>query len=61
MVLLKTIRVHACAEKKVGRDATNIMVRDLDIAARDGRRLEIVVDGLPFVGVSSLPFFAGLG
>ena len=33
--------------------AVNVMVRDMDIAApdpRDGRRLEIVVDGLPLFG-----------
>ena len=36
-----------------GRVAVNVMVRDMDIAApdpRDGRRLEIVVDGLPLFG-----------
>ena len=48
------------------------MVRDLDIAApdpRDGRRLEIVVDGLPLVGgaqfavdttLVSIPWSSGL-
>ena len=36
-----------------GRVAVNVMVRDMDIAApdpRDGRRLEIEVDGLPSFG-----------
>ena len=36
-----------------GRVATNVMVRDLDLALPhvvDGRRLEVVVDGLPLFG-----------
>ena len=36
-----------------GRVATNVMVRDLDLALPhvvDGRRLQVVVDGLPLHG-----------
>ena len=43
---------RAFAEESAGV-AVNVMVRDMDIAApdpRDGRRLEIVVDGLPLFG-----------
>ena len=37
----------------VGKVSTNVMVRDLDVAvpsAVGGRRLEVVVDGLPLFG-----------
>ena len=40
-----------------GRVTTNVMVRDLDLPvpnAADGRRLEVVVDGLPLFGGSQL-------
>ena len=40
-----------------GRVATNILVRDLDLGtpdARDARRLEVVVDGLPLFGGAQL-------
>ena len=40
-----------------GRVATNVMVRDLDLALPhvvDGRRLEVVVDGLPLHGGAQL-------
>ena len=40
-----------------GRVTTNVMVRDLDLAApnvRDARRLEVVVDGLPLFGGAQL-------
>ena len=43
--------------------ATNVMVRDLDQAAfagADGRRLEVVVDGLPLFGGSQLAVDATL-
>ena len=49
---LESAGARMCREAG-GRVATNVMVRDLDIAApdpRDGRRLEIVVDGLPLFG-----------
>ena len=39
-----------------GRVATNVLVRDMDLAApdlTDSRRLEVVVDGLPLFGVVS--------
>ena len=39
-----------------GRVSTNVMVRDLDVAEPrvDGRRLEIVVDGLPLFSGAQL-------
>ena len=45
-----------CVAKLVGA-ATNILVRDLDLGtpdARDARRLEVVVDGLPLFGGAQL-------
>ena len=47
------------AAARVCRDrvTTNVMVRDLDLPvpdAADGRRLEVVVDGLPLFGGSQL-------
>ena len=46
-----------------GTVATNVMVRDLDLAefaGADGRRLEVVVDGLPLFGGSQLAVDATL-
>ena len=40
-----------------GRVATNVLVRDMDLAApdlTDSRRLEVVVDGLPLFGCCQL-------
>ena len=49
---LESETARVCREPG-GRVTTNIMVRDLDLAeprAADGRRLEVVVDGLPLFG-----------
>ena len=50
MGLLWSAAQRKCAEKR-GRVSTNVMMRDLDIpgphAAMDGRRLEVIADGLP--------------
>ena len=48
-VAVESAGARVCREAG-GRVAVKVMVRDMDIAApdpRDGRRLEIVVDGLP--------------
>ena len=45
-----------CSEAR-GRVSTNVLVRDLDVAvpdALDGRRLEVVADGLPLFGGAQL-------
>ena len=49
---LENVVAWICREAG-GRVATNVLVRDLDIAepiAGDGRRLEVVADGLPLFG-----------
>ena len=45
--------LQECAERRGGRVATNLHVRDMDLGipnAADSRRLEVVVDGLPLHG-----------
>ena len=59
---LESVTARVCREAG-GTVATNVMVRDLDLAAfagADGRRLEVVVDGLPFFGGSQLAVDATL-
>ena len=53
---LESAAARVCREVG-GRVATNILVRDLDLGtpdARDARRLEVVVDGLPLFGGAQL-------
>ena len=53
---LESAIARICREAK-GRVRTNVFVRDLDLAmpgVADGRRLEVVVDGLPLRGGSQL-------
>ena len=53
---LESAAARVCREAG-GRVTTNAMVRDLDLPvpnAADGRRLEVVVDGLPLFGGSQL-------
>ena len=53
---LESAAARVCREAG-GRVATNILVRDLDLGtpdARDARRLEVVVDGLPLFGGAQL-------
>ena len=53
---LENVLARICREAG-GRVATNVMVRDLDLALPhvvDGRRLEVVVDGLPLYGGAQL-------
>ena len=52
---LESAAVRVCRE--AGGRVTNVMVRDLDLPvpdAADGRRQEVVVDGLPLFGGSQL-------
>ena len=59
---LETVTARICREAG-GTVATNVMVRDLDLAVfagADGRRLEVVVDGLPLFGGSQLAVDATL-
>ena len=54
---LESVVARVCREAG-GRVATNVMLRDLDMAlpnVADGRRLEVVADGLPLFGGVSLP------
>ena len=54
--VLENVAVRVCREAG-GRVRTNLAVRDTDLGAHvqlDGRRLEIVVDGLPLWGGSQL-------
>ena len=49
----RKVQEPECAREAGGRVTTNVMVRDLDLGdpqAADGRRLEVVVDGLPLFG-----------
>ena len=49
---LESIMARICREAG-GRVRTNLMIRDMDVPppnALDGRRLEVVVDGLPVRG-----------
>ena len=49
---MESVAARICREAG-GRVTTNVMVRDLDLAAPnmfDARRLEVVVDGLPLFG-----------
>ena len=52
---LESAAARICREAG-GRVATNVYVRDLDlpVPANDGRRLEVVVDGLPLYGGAQL-------
>ena len=54
---LESIAARICREGG-GRVTTNVLVRDLDLAlpgaVADGRRLEVVVDGLPLFGGAQL-------
>ena len=52
---IESAAARICREAQ-GRVATNVLVRDLDIPVpvNDGRRLEVVVDGLPFFGGAQL-------
>ena len=53
---LQIIAARICCED--GRVTSNVLVRDLDLAlpgaVADGRRLEVVVDGLPLFGGAQL-------
>ena len=54
--VLENVAARVCREAG-GRVRTNLAVRDMDLGAHvqlDGRRLEIVVDGLPLWGGSQL-------
>ena len=54
---LESVVARICREAG-GRVATNVLVRELDLVgvpAADGRRLEVVVDGLPLLQASSWP------
>ena len=54
--LLTSAAARICREAG-GRVTTNVVVRDLDLAAPnvgDARRLEVVVDGLPLFGGAQL-------
>ena len=56
-VLLSRALPPECAEKAGTRVSTNVMVRDLDLRApdvHDGRRLEVVAEGLPLFGGAQL-------
>ena len=48
---LESAAGHICRETG-GRVTSNVLIRDLDlpVPATDGRRLEVVVDGLPLFG-----------
>ena len=52
---VESVAARICREAR-GRVATNVLVRDLDIPVpvNDGRRLEVVVDGLPLFGGAQL-------
>ena len=52
---VESAAARICREAR-GRVATNVLVRDLDIPVpvNDGRRLEVVVDGLPLFGGAQL-------
>ena len=53
---LENVVARLCREAG-GRVSTNIFMRDVDLAhpdVADGRRLEVVVDGLPLFGVAQL-------
>ena len=54
---LESIAARICREGG-GRVTTNVLVRDLDLAlpgaVADGKRLEVVVDGLPLFGGAQL-------
>ena len=52
---IESAAARICREAQ-GRVATNVLVRDLDIPVpvNDGRRLEVVVDGLPLFGGAQL-------
>ena len=54
---LESVAARICREGG-GRVTTNVLVRDLDLAlpgaVADGRRLEVVVDGLPLFGGAQL-------
>ena len=55
---LENVAARICREAG-GRVSTNILMRDLDLAhpdvnVADGRRLEVVVDGLPLFGGAQL-------
>ena len=56
-VLLESVAARICRDGG-GRVTTNVLVRDLDLAlpgaVADGRRLEVVVDGLPLFGGAQL-------
>ena len=58
----KSVTARVCREAG-GTAATNVMIRDLDLAefaGVDGRRLEVVVDRLPLFGESQLAIDATL-
>ena len=51
----ESVAARICRE--IGRVTTNVMLRDLDMVlpnAADGRRLEVVADGLPLFGGAQL-------
>ena len=53
---LESVAARICREAR-GRVTTNVMLRDLDMVlpnAADGRRLEVVADGLPLFGGAQL-------
>ena len=52
---LESVAARICREGR-GRVTTNVMLRDLDMVpnAADGRRLEVVANGLPLFGGAQL-------